>query len=167
MPWLRNRSGRRGRPTMTRGQMGSARPARMTRLLVVAARLNWHRPTCCWPRTSPATPPASYTGRSVAPAAAAARSFFAVTDRVTGSEIDRAHSLAWLGAVTRNCDQHNGTAMIRLPLLALIVIALACVDPNNLTFPNQSTPGLESKRVVPSRDLQAKDILGTTRLAYR
>ena len=57
--------------------------------------------------------------------------------------------------------------MIRLPLLALIVIALACVDPNNLTFPNQSTPGLESKRVVPSRDLQAKAILATTRLDYR
>ena len=58
--------------------------------------------------------------------------------------------------------------MIRLPLLALIVIALACVDPNNLTFSNQSAQGLESKRVeLLSRYLQAKDILATTRPDYR
>lgn len=47
--------------------------------------------------------------------------------------------------------------MIRLPLLGLIVIALACVDPNNLPFPSQAAQGLQNKRLeLPSRDLQAK-----------
>jgi mxaJ protein len=63
--------------------------------------------------------------------------------------------------------------MIRLPLLGLIVIALAlvapfstatstrqlmvCVDPNNLPFPNQAAQSLENKRVEPpARDQQAK-----------
>ena len=78
--------------------------------------------------------------------------------------------------------------MIRLPLLGLIVIALALVDPNNLSFPNQAAQGLENKRFeLPSRDPQAKvehvrwsprhgdvprvatsmDILATTRPDYR
>jgi mxaJ protein len=47
--------------------------------------------------------------------------------------------------------------MIRLPLLGLIVIALACVDPHNLPFSNQAAQGVQNNRVeLPSRDLQGK-----------
>lgn len=63
--------------------------------------------------------------------------------------------------------------MIRLPLLGLIVIALAlvapfstatstrelmvCVDPNNVPFPTQAAQDLKNKRVEPSSPgLQAK-----------
>jgi mxaJ protein len=46
--------------------------------------------------------------------------------------------------------------MIRLPLLALIVIVLACVDPNNLSLPSRPAQGLEHKGVEQlSRNPQA------------
>lgn len=79
----------------------------------------------------------------------------------------------WLAALTRNYDHDNGTAVIRLPLLGLIVIVLAlampfttatsarglvvCADPNNLPFSNQAGQGFENKLVeLLARDLQAQ-----------
>jgi mxaJ protein len=79
----------------------------------------------------------------------------------------------WLAAVTRNYDRDYGSGVIRLPLLGLIVIALAlatpfttatsarrlvvCADPNYLPFSNQAGQGFENKLVeLLARDLQAQ-----------